>query len=248
MALVGVSDGPHTYTAKATDAAGNTSAASNASTVIVATAEPGLLFADDFTGPNGSPPANWTVKRSAGGTGAGAAIWDNTLREDVVLTSQQDGILQYVQARANAVQPDWSTTRRDFLWQMQTDATTGQTIGIFLTPQAVTGNASNATDYLRLRVANGQVALLRRTAGGNPTTIWSGPVTRGSTLRQFELRLDGTNLWLYEGEVGSTPSLRVGPIAHGLTWTSGYLYLHAHNSSSATPYMARFDTVRIYDR
>jgi acid phosphatase type 7 len=42
--------------------------------------------------------------------------------------------------------------------------------------------------------------------------------------------------------------LRVGPIAHGLTWTSGYLYLHAHNSSSATPYRARFDTVRIYDR
>jgi hypothetical protein len=147
------------------------------------------------------------------------------------------------------VQPDWSTTRRDFLWQMQTDATTGQTIGIFLTPQAVTGNASNAADYLRLRVANGQVALLRRTNGGNPTTIWSGPVTSGTTLRQFELRLDATNLWLYEDAAGSSsPALRVGPIAHGLTWTSGHFYLHTHNSSSATPYRTRFDTVRIYER
>jgi hypothetical protein len=67
-------------------------------------------------------------------------------------------------------------------------------------------------------------------------------------LRQFQLRLDGTNLWLYEGALGSSPALRVGPVAHGLGWSSGHLYLHAHNSSSATPYSARFDTVRIYDR
>jgi acid phosphatase type 7 len=42
--------------------------------------------------------------------------------------------------------------------------------------------------------------------------------------------------------------LRVGPVAHGLGWSSGHLYLHAHNSSAATPYSARFDTVRIYER
>jgi hypothetical protein len=208
----------------------------------------GLLFADDFTGPDGSPPTNWTVNRSAGGTGAGAAIWNNTLREDVILTSAQDGAFQYVQARANPVQPNWSTKPIDLMWQMQTDATTAQTSGIFLTPQALSSNVSNASDYLRLRVANGQVSLLRRVGGGNPTTLWSGPITSGTKLRQFQLRLDGTSLWLYEGEVGSSPALRVGPIAHGLTWTSGHFYLHTHNSSSAAPYRARFDTVRLYDR
>lgn len=243
-----------TVTATATDTAGNTSEfAANTTvaddeTVCGATAEPGLLFADDFTGPNGSPPANWTVTRSAGGTGAGASVQDNTLREDVILSPAQDGALQYVQARANNVQPNWSATRIDFLWQMQTDAGTTQTIGAFLTPQVATGNASNASDYLRVRVANGQLSLVRRVAGGSPTTIWSGPVTAGTTLRQFQLQLDGTNLRLYEGAVGSSPALRVGPMAHGLTWTSGHLYLHSHNSSAATPYLGRFDTVRIYDR
>jgi hypothetical protein len=131
---------------------------------------------------------------------------------------------------------------------MHTEASTAQTIGLFLTPQALTSNASNASDYLRVRVANGQVSLVRRVGGGTPTTIWSGPITSGSTLRQFQLRLDGTNLWLYEGALGSSPALRVGPIAHGLGWSSGHLYLHAHNSSAVTPYSARFDTVRIYDR
>ncbi len=243
-----------TVTATATDTAGNTSEfAANAAVagdeaVCGATTEPGLLFAEDFTAPDGSPPTNWTVNRSAGGTGAGATIRENALREDVVLTAAQDGILQYVQARANPVQPDWSTRRTDLAWQMHTDANTAQTIGLFLTPQQASGNASNASDYLRVRVSNGQVSLLRRVGGGNPTTLWSGPVTAGSALRQFELRLDGTNLWLYEGALGSASALRVGPIAHGLTWTSGHLYLHAHNSSAATPYLARFDTVRVYDR
>jgi glucose/arabinose dehydrogenase len=206
------------------------------------------LFADDFTGPDGSQPTNWAVNRSAGGTGAGATIQGNALREDVVLAPAQDSVLQYVQARAKPVQPNWSTKSLDIWWQMQTDAGTNQTIGAFLAPQAATGNVSNTSDYLRVRVSNGQLALLRRTAGGSPTTIWSGPVTRGTALRQFEMRIEGANLWLYEGDVGSTPTLRAGPIAHGLGWTSGYLYLHAHNSSSATPYPARFDTVRIYDR
>lgn len=238
-------------TATATNAAGNTS--EFAANVTVAgdgaacggTTEPDLLFADDFTGPDGSPPADWVVTRSAGGTGAGASIRDNSLREDVVLSPAQNGNIQYVQARASTVRPDWSTNRIDFHWQMQTDATTSQTVGLFLTPQVSTGNASNAADYLRLRVANSRVDLLRRSGGGNPTTIWSGPVTQGTTLRQFQLRLDATNLWLYEGEVGSSPALRVGPIAHGITWTSGNLYLHTHNSSSVTPYLARFDTVHV---
>ena len=243
-----------TVTATATDMRGNTSEfAANAATtgdepLCGATGEPGLLFADDFTGPNGSLPANWTVNRSAGGTGAGATIQDNALREDAVLTPAQDGSFQYVQARANGVQPNWSAARTDFRWQMQTDATTAQTGGLFLAPQVSTGNVSNAADYLRLRVTNGQVSLLRRTGGGSPTTIWSGPITPGTTLRQFELRIDATDLWLYEGPVGSSMALRAGPIAHGLTWTSGHLYLHTHNSSAATPYLARYDTVRVYDR
>jgi CSLREA domain-containing protein len=207
-----------------------------------------LLFADDFTGPDGSPPANWTVKRSAGGTAAGATIQENTLREDVILSPTQDGAFQYVQARANPIQPEWSTRPIDFMWQMHTEASTAQTIGLFLTPQALSTNVSNASDYLRVRVTNGQVSLVRRVGGGTPTTIWSGPITSGTTLRQFQLRLDGTNLWLYEGALGSSPALRVGPVAHGLGWSSGHLYLHAHNSSAATPYSARFDTVRIYDR
>jgi CSLREA domain-containing protein len=243
-----------TVTATATDTSGNTSEFSSNATAAGdeaacgTSAEPDLLFADDFTGPDGSPPANWAINRSAGGTGAGATIQGDTLREDVVLAPAQDGSLQYVQARAKPVQPNWSTGQLDLRWQMQTDANSNQTVGAFLAPQALTSNVSNASDYLRVRVANGRVTLLRRTAGGSPTTIWSEPVTAGSTLRQFELRIDGTDLWLYEGALGSTPTLRAGPIAHGLTWTSGYLYLHAHNSSSATPYLARFDTVRIYDR
>ena len=232
----------------ARDLAGNPLPADKVWSFTTADATTTPLFAEDFTGPDGSSPTNWAVNRSAGGTGAGATIQDNSLREDVVLAPTQDANLQYVQARAKTVQPDWSTRPLDLMWRMQTDASTNQTIGAFLAPQAVTGNVSNATDYLRVRIANGQVSLLRRTAGGTPTTIWSGPVTRGSTLRQFELRLDGTNLWLYEGAVGSPPTPRVGPIAHGLAWRSGHLYLHAHNSSVATPYMARFDTVYIYNR
>ena len=231
------------------DAAGNALASDKSWSFTTAPADSTTpLFAENFTGPNGSQPTNWAVNRSAGGTGAGATIQGNALREDVILAPAQDGILQYVQARAKPVQPNWSTKTIDLTWQMQTDASTSQTIGAFLAPQAATGNVSNTSDYLRVRVANGQLALLRRTAGGSPTTLWSGPVTRGSALRQFELRIDGSNLWLYEGEVGSTPTLRAGPIAHGLTWTSGYLYLHAHNSSSATPYLALFDTVRMYER
>ena len=245
------SDLTGTVTATATNTSGNTSEfAANAAIASGGAAcggatDPDLLFADDFTGPDGSAPADWVMTRSAGGAGAGASIQSNTLREDNVLSSAQNGNIQYVQARASAVRPDWSTARIDFNWQMQTDATTNQTIGLFLTPQIATGNASNAPDYLRLRVANGRVDLLRRTGGGTPTTIWSGPITQGTALRQFQLRIDATNLWLYEGEVGSSPTLRVGPFAHGIPWTSGHLYLHTHNSSSATPYLARFDTVRI---
>jgi hypothetical protein len=49
--LTGVTDGSHTYTAKATDAAGNPSAASNAVTVVVDTAAPNTTIG---TGPLGS--------------------------------------------------------------------------------------------------------------------------------------------------------------------------------------------------
>jgi hypothetical protein len=49
--LTGVADGSHTYTAKATDAAGNPSAASNAVTVVVDTAAPNTTIG---TGPLGS--------------------------------------------------------------------------------------------------------------------------------------------------------------------------------------------------
>jgi hypothetical protein len=37
--------------------------------------------------------------------------------------------------------------------------------------------------------------------------------------------------------------LRVGPIAHGLTWQTGALYLHAQSSSAAATYVVAFDNV-----
>jgi large repetitive protein len=68
--LTGVADGSHTYTAKATDAAGNTSAASNAVTVVVDTAAPNTTIG---TGPLGATK-NTTASFTFSADDAGATF------------------------------------------------------------------------------------------------------------------------------------------------------------------------------
>jgi hypothetical protein len=62
--LTGVSEGSHTYTAKATDAAGTTSAASNARTVIVDVTPPGATIASGPEGTTGSNGARFEFASS----------------------------------------------------------------------------------------------------------------------------------------------------------------------------------------
>jgi CSLREA domain-containing protein len=234
-------------TATTTDDAGNTSEfganVSVAGRKNLCTASSGLLFFDEFTAPNGSRPVNWEVRRSAAGAGAGATIQSNELREDVVLTSDQAGGWHYVQAREKVVEAMWASGAKSFRWRMTTSAAAGQSASFVLTPGAASGNAVSQADYLRLRVENGRVALIRRVGGGPATAIWAGSVAVSSGLRDFELRVDARNLSLYEGPVG-TAVLRAGPLAHGLAFTSGYPYLHA-STNSLTPFAATFDSFRI---
>ena len=57
-ALTGVADGSHSYTARATDAAGNVSAASSSRTIVVDTAAPNTTIG---TGPAGSTPSTGAI-------------------------------------------------------------------------------------------------------------------------------------------------------------------------------------------
>jgi len=68
VSLTGVGDGSHLYTAKATDAAGNTSAVSNARTVIVDTAAPETTIDSGPTGPTASAAATFAFSSSETGS------------------------------------------------------------------------------------------------------------------------------------------------------------------------------------
>jgi hypothetical protein len=148
-----------------------------------------------------------------------------------------------VQAREVTVQPSWSTGTVAFHWQMTTAANLDQTSNFVLAPTAVTGNVLSAPDYLRVRVQNGILAIVRRVAGGAATTLWSGSVPVTTALNDFELDIDAATISLYQGPAGAA-TLRVGPLAHGLAWTSGYPYFSA--TTDALPvWNALFDTFEI---
>jgi len=197
-------------------------------------------FEDTFTAPDGSAPTNWSVRRSAAGAGAGASIQGNALVFNVSLTDTQNGSWQYVQAREVPYLPDWSASTQVIGWQMSTAANTNQTSNMILTPTAVTTNATATPDALRLRVMNGQMHLFRA-VGGVQTLLWSGPVPVTTDLRAFELRIDGTNVALSEGPIGGL-AVRTSGIAHGLSWTSGHIFLNG-SSNAVAPFAPRFDTV-----
>ena len=79
--LTGVANGPHTYTAKATDAAGNTSAASSPKTVTVDKVKPRVLGTSPLSGATGvAPGANVLANFSEG-------MNVNTLRNPTTLRS-----------------------------------------------------------------------------------------------------------------------------------------------------------------
>lgn len=203
-----------------------------------------MLFSDSFTGPDGSPPdGNFQVQRSASGAGAGATIQSNQLQLSPVLGSTQAGTWQYVQAREVSVQPSWSTGTVAFHWQMTTAANLDQTENFALAPAAATGNVFSAPDYLRVRVQNGVLAIVTRAAGGTATTLWSGAVPVSTTLNDFELDVDATNVSLYQGPAGAA-TLRAGPLPHGLTWTSGFPTFSA-TTDAAPVWNARFDSFEI---
>jgi Bacterial Ig-like domain/Bacterial Ig domain len=65
LAVTGVADGTHTYTAKATDAAGNTSGASNARTVTIDTAAPDTTITGGPSGPTNSAVPTFTFAGGA---------------------------------------------------------------------------------------------------------------------------------------------------------------------------------------
>ena len=205
----------------------------------------GTLFSDTFTGSDGSAPGGWQVTKSAGGSTAGAVIMADQLQVTDALSGGQDGLWEYVEARATTLQPSWASGTLTFSWQMGTAASSSQGASFILAPAIAGGNVVNAPDYLRIKVANGTLSVITRTAGGSATTLWSGPETVSGSLRQFQLQIDGSSLWLSEGPLGSTPSLRVGPLSHGLGWTTANIYLHAHNVSVATPFVVDYDTVQV---
>ncbi|MDQ3965788.1 MAG: Ig-like domain-containing protein, partial [Actinomycetota bacterium] len=102
--LTGVADGSHTYTAKATDAVGNTSAVSNARTVIVDTKAPS---APVITGPansydndgnftvSGTAEANSTVELFEGRTSKGKATVNGYGAWSVALRNVASGSHSY---------------------------------------------------------------------------------------------------------------------------------------------------------
>src|SRR5829696_6542765 len=79
-ALSGVSDGSHTYTAKATDAAGNTSAASNSRTVVVQTVD---TTAPETTAPIQGLVANSTISKQGASAVLVELTWSGTGTGDI---------------------------------------------------------------------------------------------------------------------------------------------------------------------
>ena len=204
---------------------------------------PSVLFSDTFTAANGSPDSNFQMTRSAAGSSVGATIVNNQYQLAVALASLQVGTWQYVQARELPVTPSWSTGTIAVDWQMSTNDTIDQTASLVLTPTTGSGNCLNQPDYLRVRAQNGTIAIVRRVSGGSATTIWWGSLPSSPAVQEFRLQIDGTNLWLYGGAPGGM-ALLVGPLGHGLSWSTAYVYLHASNDAAAT-WNALFDNVEI---
>lgn len=94
-----------------------------------------------------------------------------------------------------------------------------------------------------IQVRGASAGTSTRTSGGTATTLLSGPETASGSPRQFRLQIDGSSPWLFDGPVGSTPTLRVGPLAHGLGRSTANIYLHAHNDSAATSFVVDDDAV-----
>jgi hypothetical protein len=222
-------------TATATDADGNTSEfAANepiqGTAVLCSGGGDITLFSDSFTGPDGTVPPNWEIRRSAAGTGAGAFLDDGRLRVNVFLSPVQDGTWQYVQARETPVQPDWGENTIRIRWQMEVPTVSDESASLVLTPNAATGNAVSQPDYLRFRIHNGVAAIVVRVAGSSPQTLSGSPAATAG-MQEFELRLTRTQVSVFQGPPDQQVRL-TGPIDHGLTWVAGYPYLHASASSS----------------
>src|SRR5260221_218403 len=75
------------------------------------------LFSDAFTEPDGQAPQGWAIGRSAAGAGSGASIDTNRMRFTVALSPDQNGFVQYVQARETSVQPSWASGTVILDWQ-----------------------------------------------------------------------------------------------------------------------------------
>ncbi len=200
------------------------------------------LFSDEFTEPDGSDPANWETKRSASDPAAGATVQDEELRFDVILTEEQVGFWQYVWARLEPFTPEWDTQTLTFRWLQSTDAGTDASSSFVLAPTIAGGNVLSTDDFLRFRVKDGAVTIIRR-LGGTQATLGSAPITATSSLQSFELLIDGTTLSLSAGAQGSE-QLLVSDLAHGIPWTTAHPYFHG-STKSATAFVALYDSFHI---
>lgn len=181
--------------------------------------------------------------RTASGTGAGASILNNQYQLAATLASSQVGTWQYTQARLVPVEPSWSTSTISIDWQMSTATNAYQSANLVLAPTVASGDSLSQPDYLRIRVQNGVLAVVRRVAGGTATTLWWANLPPASAPQEFRLQIDATNFSLYEGPPGAM-TLQVGAMAHGLSWTAGYTYLRASNDAAAN-YTAIYDALEI---
>ena len=128
IALSGVSDGSHTYTARATDAASNTSPASNSVTVKVDSAPPQTNIASGPSGPTNDPTPAFSFSGSDNLSQAAnlsysykvdGGAWSAYSSETSVTLGGASGLSEgshtfYVKAKDEAGQEDQSPAQRSF--------------------------------------------------------------------------------------------------------------------------------------
>jgi hypothetical protein len=220
------SDGAHTLTAVARDAAGNTSSASVA--VTVANGIPGLVAAYNFD------------------EGAGSVLSD-------ISGNGNDGTIRratYVGGRTGSALSFDGTSYVTILDNPSLDLTSGMTLEAWVRP-TLTGNIRPVI-YKERSVGASYALFSANSNSGRPAgsirtsldrTVTAPSAIPSSTWTHLALTYDGTTVRLFVNGVQVSSTAASGPIAVG----SGVLRIGAAPNSSDY-FRGLIDDVRIYDR